>query len=73
MITSMDDFYILDSGLIVTETTNDVLDTSLYDTVVPQSALSWQRVLISNWLSDNGEDWAHWIGKHNSGEQCKCW
>ncbi len=37
----MDDFYLLSpSHLVVTETTNDVFDTSLYKSVVPQAAPS---------------------------------
>lgn len=53
----------------MTETSNSVLDSSVWEAVVPQSALSWQRVLVANWLSSNGADWAHWIKKHNSGEE----
>eukprot|EP00775_Hariotina_reticulata_P010288 gene10288-10447_t len=67
MISSMDDFYVLDSHLIVTETSNSVLDAKLWSQVVPQAALSWQRVLAANWLSSSGQDWAHWIQQHNSG------
>lgn len=67
MITSMDDFYILDSHLVVTETSNGVLDPEVWKQVVPQSALSWQRVLAANWLSSSGKDWAHWIKQYNSG------
>lgn len=63
-----DDFYILDSHLVVTETSNSILDSSVWKAVVPQSALSWQRVLVANWLSRDGEDYAHWIKKHNSGK-----
>jgi hypothetical protein len=63
----MDDFYILDSGLVVTETSNDIFDQSLYRKVVPQAALSWQRVLVANWLSKDGPEWAHWVAQHNSG------
>lgn len=57
---------------MVTETSNSVLDTKVWDVVVPQSALSWQRVLVANWLSSNGEQWAHWIKQHNSGESKGC-
>lgn len=69
MITSMDDFYILDSHMIVTETSNSILDPEVWKQVVPESALSWQRVLAANWLSDNGMEWAHWVKQHNSGQQ----
>lgn len=68
MITSMDDFYILSrSHLVVTETSNDILDPDVWQQVVPQAALSWQRVLVANWLSSSGKEWAHWIKQHNSG------
>lgn len=35
--------------------------------VCAQAALSWQRVLIANWLSSSGADWAKWVAVHNSG------
>lgn len=71
MVSSMDDFYILDSHLIVTETSNGILNPQVWKQVVPQTALSWQRVLAANWLSDNGKDWAHWVKQYNSGEQLR--
>jgi hypothetical protein len=35
-LSSDDDFYLLDTGLVVLQTTNSVFDTSLYDTLTPQ-------------------------------------
>jgi hypothetical protein len=67
MYNPQDDFFILDSHLVVTETSNSVLDSKVWDVVVPQAALSWQRVLVANWLSSSGAEWAQWIQKHNSG------
>ncbi|KAF6266793.1 phospholipase B-like protein [Scenedesmus sp. NREL 46B-D3] len=55
------------SHLVVTETSNGILDPSVWRQVVPQAALSWQRVLVANWLSDSGAEWAHWIKQYNSG------
>jgi hypothetical protein len=73
MITSMDDFYILSgSHLVVTETSNDILDPAVWQQVVPQAALSWQRVLVANWLSSSGEEWAHWVKQYNSGVHSAC-
>lgn len=63
-----DDFFILDTHLIVTETSNSVLDARVWEAVVPQAALSWQRVLVANWLSNTGADWANWVSQYNSGE-----
>jgi hypothetical protein len=52
---------------VVTETSNDVLDPAVWQQVVPQAALSWQRVLVANWLSSSGKEWAHWVKQYNSG------
>ena len=43
MLSSMDDFYVLDSKMVVTETSNDVYDMSLYRLATNQAALSWHR------------------------------
>ena len=43
-LSSDDDFYLLDTGLTVLQTTNDILDESLYDLLTPHSLTSWQRV-----------------------------
>lgn len=70
MISSLDDWYIMggDSKLLVTETTNDVLDRSLFEgNVKPDSALSWQRVRVANLLGRNGTHWAQQVSQLNSG------
>lgn len=72
MLTSMDDFYMLgQSHMIVTETSIGVYDASLWRLVVPQAALSWQRMLAANWLSADGSEWAAWIRRHNSGVRAR--
>lgn len=43
-LSSDDDFYMLDSGLVVLQTTNDIHNTSLYDLLDYRSVVSWQRV-----------------------------
>lgn len=43
-LSSDDDFYLLDTGLAVLQTTNDILDTGLYSLLTPRSVLNWQRV-----------------------------
>ena len=73
MLTSMDDFYIVGgSHMVVTETSIGIMDASLWRQVVPQAALSWQRMLAANWLSSDGSEWAHWIQRHNSGVRTAC-
>lgn len=53
-LSSDDDFYLLDTGLAVLQTTNDILDASLYDLLTPASLTSWQRVRAANMLSTTG-------------------
>jgi len=48
MLSSLDDFYLMDNGVMMTQTTNQIFDHSLYDLVVPQSLYAWQRVVAAN-------------------------
>jgi len=64
----MDDFYLLGSGLMMTQTTNNVFNASLFDTVTPDSLLAWQRVRLAHSLAKTGEEWAKTFSKHNSGK-----
>lgn len=69
MISSLDDWYTVGgrSKMIVTETTNDVLDDSIYEGhITPQSALTWQRVRVANMLAGNGPEWASHLARLNS-------
>ncbi|CAB1341885.1 unnamed protein product [Coregonus sp. 'balchen'] len=45
-LVSLDDFYLLGSGLMMTQTTNNVFNTSLFSQVTPHSLLAWQRYMI---------------------------
>ncbi|KAM4652040.1 phospholipase B-like 1 [Discoglossus pictus] len=64
---SLDDFYILSSGLVVLQTTNSVYNRSLFKEVVPEAVLAWQRVRIANMMANNGSTWGHIVSKYNSG------
>eukprot|EP01028_Stygiella_incarcerata_P004746 TRINITY_DN2062_c0_g1_i1.p1 TRINITY_DN2062_c0_g1~~TRINITY_DN2062_c0_g1_i1.p1 ORF type:complete len:552 (+),score=127.28 TRINITY_DN2062_c0_g1_i1:94-1749(+) len=70
---SKDDYYITNANLAVIETTNNVFDTSLYDLLTPKSLLSWQRVMIANWASKDGEEWTQLFERYNSGTYCNQW
>ena len=54
---SLDDFYMLSSGLGWTQTSNGVYNNSLFDLVKPQSMLAWQRVRIASVMAHSGEEW----------------
>jgi len=67
ILASIDDFYMMDSGLIMLETTNNIINQSLYQYVVPQSLLAWQRVRLANLLADSGASWSYILSQYNSG------
>lgn len=64
---SLDDFYLLDSGLGMIQTTNTVLDHSTYDEVKPESLLAWQRVRVSSALARSGPEFYQHMKRHFSG------
>lgn len=66
-LVSLDDFYLLGSGLMMTQTTNNVFNSSLYQFIRPESLLAWQRVRLSHSLASSGEQWAQIFSRHNSG------
>lgn len=66
-LSSIDDFYINDKDLYITETTNQVFKTELFDKLTPESLLTWMRTMIANRLSDNSKTWTEIFAKFNSG------
>lgn len=64
---SLDDFYILGSGLVMLQTTNQIFNSSLYQFVQPESLMAWQRVRIANMMAHNGREWTEIVSKYNSG------
>ena len=64
---SLDDFYYLDSGLVMLETTNNVFDMNLFDLVTPHSLFAWQRVRLASQNARTGREWYEHVRWHNSG------
>jgi len=74
MIFSSDDYYILDSGLMVLETTINILDSSLYDNNNPsESVMAWIRNVVANRVATDGKSWTDTYGQHNSGTYNNQW
>jgi len=67
MLSSLDDFYIMNSGLTMIQTTNSIYNTTLYKLVVPQALLAWQRVRAANAMAPDGQTWYNTVGRENSG------
>ena len=66
-LSSVDDFYYLDSKLVVMETTNSNFNDILYDLLKPETLLTWVRVMLANRLASSAEDWINIFKKENSG------
>ena len=66
-IASNDDFYFTSKGLVVIETTNSNYNESSFDLVTEESLLCWQRVQLSNRMSENAKEWTEIFAKFNSG------
>lgn len=67
MLESLDDFYMMDSGLGMVQTSNNILNQSLLDLITPQSLLAWQRVRIANAYARTGPEWHQIFKQHASG------
>lgn len=61
------------TALVSMETTNSVYNTSLYNATTPQTALSWQRVIIANAWAYSGAEWTELMAMHNSGTYNNQW
>lgn len=72
-IGSKDDYYVLDNGMIVLETSILIYNMSLYDTVVPESVPYFVRVTVANWMSDGNKKWMDTFIKYNSGTHIAQW
>lgn len=64
---SLDDFYMMDSGLGMIQTSNGVMNHSLYDLITPKSLLAWQRVRAASAIASTGEEWYNAFKTHASG------
>ena len=64
---SLDDFYFMDSNLLVMETTNSIYDNNLYKLIKPETLLTWVRAMVANRLAASAEDWTNIFQKENSG------
>ena len=66
-LSSLDDFYYLDSNLTVMETTNVILNESLYKLLSPNTLPTFLRAVLANRLASSAEEWTEIFKKENSG------
>ena len=66
---STDDYYLMSSGLVVTETTVSMLSDSAFDKLNESSLAipDFMRIMISNKLAKNGKEWVDYMTKSATG------
>ena len=74
LVHSVDDYYVTNQQLAVTETTNEVYNHSLFANIEAQGAVPYfLRVVIATRLSTNGQEWVDFFSKFNSGTYNNQW
>mmetsp|Transcript_49674 Transcript_49674/g.118319 ORF Transcript_49674/g.118319 Transcript_49674/m.118319 type:complete len:560 (-) Transcript_49674:105-1784(-) len=66
-LSSLDDFYMMDSGLGMVQTSNQVMNATVLKSIKPESVLSWQRVRVAHVLAETGSQWHDTFKQHYSG------
>ena len=66
-VSSMDDWYQTSHQLAIQETTNGVMNNSLYAFVVPETVSEFLRVRAATFLAKDAESWTTYFARHNSG------
>ncbi|CAE8581208.1 unnamed protein product [Polarella glacialis] len=64
---SLDDFYMMSSGLGMVQTSNNLMNQSLLELITPQSLLAWQRVRVASAIAHTGREWYETFRSHASG------
>eukprot|EP00958_Prasinococcus_capsulatus_P002811 scaffold241_cov229-Prasinococcus_capsulatus_cf.AAC.15 len=64
---SLDDFYLLSSGLVMIQTSNSVYNNTLLDLIKPESLLAWQRVRVAHSFAHTGKEWKEVFEQEASG------
>lgn len=70
---SFDDWTVTSQGLVIIETTANVLNTSLYDNCTPRSVLTWIRSQVASRSATSGDVWHQIISQYNSGTYNNQW
>jgi len=72
-LNSFDDFYITSSGLVVTETSLNVFNTSTYSALSPQTIPCGTRAMVSNRMATSGAEWVNTYSQYQSGTYNNQW
>jgi hypothetical protein len=72
-LSSKDSYYLLSSGLKVTETSYMNFNTNNYADLTPNSLPSWIRANLAGNLARTGQEWIDYYSKYNSGTHSAHW
>lgn len=64
---SFDDWYSMDSGFMLFETTDSMFNDSYYDLCSVESLMSWIRAPVAARLATDAEHFATLMSRYNSG------
>lgn len=67
MLSSLDDFYMMNTQITVLQTTNGNYNMQLYDLVTPKGLLAWQRMRLANTFATSGPEWYSHFQKFSAG------
>lgn len=72
---STDDYYLLDSGLVITETTISMLSDEPYDRLESnaEKVPDFMRIMLANRLARSGDDWVGLMRKSSTGTYSSQW
>lgn len=74
MLSSFDDFYLLDSGFSVIETSLGVPNATMYvNNIYPQTLPYWIRIMVSNRMTTSAQHFTELVAKLNSGTYNNQW
>ncbi|XP_003742442.1 putative phospholipase B-like 2 [Galendromus occidentalis] len=72
-LNSMDDFYVVSTGLAVSETTNNVFNKALFLDLGTETVPTGFRAMVANRLAKDGRHWTRTFEKHSSGTYNNQW
>jgi hypothetical protein len=64
---SKDDFFLMDSNLVVIETSLTIFNKSLYEQLSPYSVPVWVRCQVANRMATSAPEWVRLFSLFNSG------
>merc|ERR1719327_1227855 len=76
-VSSTDNFYMLNSGLVVMDTNFEIINPKIYDRIreFPRNSHlpTWMHVMVANRMARSGPQWSMFFGEQNNGQDNAQW